>query len=274
VSEGLFPGLNPADSKIQKPQDYNHRGFENYRDIVLVLLQKEIKVRYKNKILGYVWSVANPLAHAFVYVFAFDIMMRMRAEDYVLSLLTALFAWQWMTNSFNSTKLFVGNALIRKINFPKIVIPVTAILNHMIHFLLSIPVILIFLLIDHRTPHLSWLWIFPILLVIQTIMTLGVSLFFASLNPFLRDLERLVGIMTHFAFFLTPILYTVDNIPDEYKPFIVYHPLAPLILSWRSMFMDGTYNPAYLVSAFISSLIIFALGYFVFRKLSWKFAEV
>jgi lipopolysaccharide transport system permease protein len=272
VSQGLFPGSFLDRQNTQDIQ--NHRSFENYRDLLFVLLQKEIKARYKNKFLGYLWSVANPLAHAMVYVIAFQVMMRFRAEDYILMLITALFAWQWVTNSINSTRLFVGNALIRKINFPKIIIPMTAIMNHMIHFFMSIPVILVFLLVDQRYPHLTWLWMIPVLLVIQITMTLGLALIFSSLNPFLRDLERLVGILTHFAFFLTPIIYPASSIPERFKSYIIFHPFAPLMLSWRSMFMDGTYNLAYLASAFISALVFFSLGYFIFRKLSWKFAEV
>lgn len=252
-----------------------HRDFENYRDLLFVLLEKEMKVRYKDMALGYVWSIANPLSHALVYFFAFKIMMRLNVEDYALFLITGVFPWQWLTNTVaSSPKMFLGNNLIKKLNFPKVIIPLATVLNHMIHFLLSVPVILLFLFAHGQTPTLSWLWLMPILMVIQFIMAIGVSLLISSLNLFLRDLERLVGIVMHFAFYLTPILYPEHNIPERFKPFLLFHPFAPLFLSWRSMFMDGTFHPTYLLSALVSALIIFGIGYFVFRSLSWKFAEV
>lgn len=252
-----------------------HRDWENYRDLVIVLLQKEIKVRYKNKILGYFWSIANPLAHAFVYFFAFKVLMRVRTEDYVLVLVSALFAWQWLANSVSSgTRLFVANSLIKKLNFPKIIIPLTSVLNHLIHFLLSIPVIVVFTLVYQKMPSFSWIVLIPVLLVIQFILTLGISLIFSSLNLFFRDLERLVGILLHFAFFLTPILYSEDMIPDAYQPFILFHPFAPLMISWRNLFIEGRVQPMYLLSAFISACLFFGLGYFIYSRLSWKFAEV
>lgn len=252
-----------------------HRDFENYRDLLLVLLEKEMKVRYKNQVLGYFWSIANPLSHALIYFFAFKIMMRLNVENYALFLIAGVFPWQWMTNTVaSSPKMFLGNNLIKKLNFPKIIIPLATVLNHLIHFLLSVPVIVLFLFAHGDAPSLSWLVIGPLLIIIQLMMSLGVCLVVSSLNLFLRDIERLVNILMHFAFYLTPILYPVDTIPDGYKPFLLLHPFAPLFLSWREMFIHGTVHWPYIVSASIYGVIFLAIGYLVFRSLSWKFAEV
>lgn len=252
-----------------------HRDFENYWDLLVVLLQTEMKVRYKSKALGYLWSIAHPLAHSFIFFIAFKIMMRVRVEDYAIVLISGLFPWQWFANSVGSApKTFVGNALIKKLNFPKIIIPLTAILNHMIHFLLSLPVIVIFLLIHDRTPSLSWIIGIPILLFIQFLLVLGIVLIFSSLNLFLRDLERLVGLLVTFCFYLTPIIYSEEMIPAQYKPLIVFHPFAPLLISWRNLFLEGTFQPIYLLSSFIYAMIFLAIGFWVYKKLSWKFAEI
>lgn len=253
----------------------NRRSLENYRDLLLVLFQKEFKIRYKQKVLGYLWSIANPLANALVYFFAFSVIMGIREENYILFLVTGLFAWQWFSNAVNtSPKIFVGNSLIKKIAFPRILIPLAMALNHMVHFILSIPVIVLLLAVYQKIPSLNWLWGIPILLATHLLMSLGLALAFATLNLFLRDIERLVSIFMNFIFYLTPILYSEDLIPPEYRNYIYLNPVAPLIISWRQLFLDGTVMPLYLLASFGYALIFFGIGYFIYSKLSWKFAEV
>jgi lipopolysaccharide transport system permease protein len=143
-----------------------------------------------------------------------------------------------------------------------------------VHFILSIPVIVLFLVVHQTLPSLNWLWGIPILLAIHLTMSLGLALVFATLNLFLRDIERLVGILVHFTFYLTPILYSEDLIPPEYKNYIYLNPAAPLIISWRQLFLEGTIIPMYLLASFGYALVFFGIGYLVYSKLSWKFAEV
>jgi len=114
-------------------------------DLIIVLTQKELKVRYKNNVLGYLWSVANPLAFAFVFYIAFKTIMKIQMENFALFLIAGLFPWQWFANSISSTPtIFLSNAsIIKKVNFPKNIIPLTIVLQDMIHFILSIPVIML-----------------------------------------------------------------------------------------------------------------------------------
>jgi lipopolysaccharide transport system permease protein len=254
----------------------NRRALENYRDLLFVLVQKEMQIRYKNKVLGYLWSIASPLASALVFFVVFKIMMRVQVENYTLVLMTGLFPWQWFANSVNSApRMFAGNAsLIKKLRFPRNIIPLSAVLNHMIHFLLTIPVIVLLLLYYHQS--ISWQWIYgiPILTAIQLVMVYGLSLFLASVNLFLRDLERLTTIVMNFAFYLAPILYTEDLIPEQYKYLVYFHPAAPLMIDWRNLFLHGTLNPVYLLASLTYAIGFFALGYWVYKTLSWRFGEV
>src|SRR5208283_3074318 len=118
-------------------------------DLIIVLTQKELKVKYKNSFLGYLWSICHPLAFAFVFFLAFKIVMRVEVEDYALFLIAGLFPWQWFNNSVNASAMaFLGNAsIIKKINFPRNLIPFTLVVQDMIHFLLAIPIIVLFLFI-------------------------------------------------------------------------------------------------------------------------------
>ena len=249
---------------------------QHYIDLVTVLTQKEIKVRYKSSFLGYLWSIGHPLAFAIVFFIAFKIVLRIKVENYALFLIAGLFPWQWFANSVNaSPMLFLGNAsIIKKVNFPRNIIPLTAVLQDMIHFVLSIPVIVLFMFIYHKSLSLTWLYGIPVLLSIQFIMTYSVSLMISSINLFFRDLERLTVIFMTFIFYFTPVIYPETMIPERYKPLINLNPLAPLMISWRNLFLNGTLELASLIILLAYSLIVLLLGYQVYRKLSWKFAEV
>jgi lipopolysaccharide transport system permease protein len=249
---------------------------QHYLDLITVLTQKEIKVRYKNSYLGYLWSIAHPLAFAFVFFVAFKVVMKIQMEDYALFLIAGLFPWQWFANSVNASPMvFLGNApIIKKVNFPRNIVPFTLVLQDMIHFILSIPVIVLFMFIYNRSLSLSWFYGIPFLLGIQFLMTYGISLIVSSINLFFRDLERLTAIFTILLFYFTPIIYPETMIPEKYKSLINLNPLAPLMISWRNLFLKGQLESTSLLICLSYSIFAFMIGFLIYRKLSWKFAEV
>lgn len=247
-----------------------------YKDLVIVLTQKELKVKYKRSFLGYLWSIANPLALALVFFIAFKIFMKIPIDNYTLFLIAGLFPWQWFLNSVNSSAtVFIGNAtLIKKMHFRHEVLVVATILNDMLHFLLSIPVIILFLFIYGMQPSIMWLVGIPALLIVQFIITMGFSLAVSALNLFFRDIERIVFIFTSLMFYMTPIIYSEEMVPAEYRTLILSNPLSILFISWRNLLMHGTLVVKDTVLALVYALIVFAIGYLVYRKLKWRFAEV
>jgi len=249
---------------------------QHYIDLIAVLTQKEFKVRYKNNLLGYLWSVGHPLAFALVFFIAFKVVMKVKIENYPLFLITGLFPWQWFNNSVNaSPMIFLGNAsIIKKVNFPRDLIPLTQVLQDMIHFVLAIPVVVLFIFIYHKSPSLSWIYGIPALLALQFMLTHGICLMAASINLFFRDLERLIIILTSILFYFTPVVYSETMIPDQFKPYLVLNPLALLMVSWRNLFLGNPLNPAYLAITFAYATAALGAGYLIYKKLSWKFAEV
>jgi len=252
------------------------RRLQLWLDIILVLTQKEIKIRYKNSILGYLWSIAHPLAFAFVFFVAFKVVMRINIENYTLFLIAGLFPWQWFSNSINNSPLIflTNSSLIKKLNFPRNIISFSLVLQDMIHFLLSIPVIIFFLFLYEKHPGWNWLFGIPSLLLVQLALTYGISVFIASVNLFFRDLERLTGIFMTFLFYFTPIIYPEQMIPENYRNFIIINPLSPLIISWRNLFLNGNIDNKLILISFIYAIIFLIIGHVVYKKLSWKFAEV
>ncbi len=253
-----------------------NRPLQHLIDLIVILTQKDLKIRYKSSVLGYFWSIANPLAFAFVFYIAFKVVMKIQMEGYALFLIAGLFPWQWFANSVTITPtVFLANAsIIKKISFSRGILPFTIVLQDMLHFLLSIPVILVFMVIYHKTPGWIWLIGIPVLLVIQFTIAYGIALMLASINLFFRDLERLTSIFVTMLFYFTPVIYPENMIPAGYQHLINLNPLTPLIVSWRNLFLHNQLNLAYLGMAFGYSVAFLLLGTFIYRKLSWKFAEV
>ena len=249
---------------------------EYLRDLIIVLTEKEIKGRYKNSWLGYAWSVLNPLAFATVYYLAFGVFMRVQITDYPLFLVAGLFPWQWVSHSMSAApNIFLANAtLLKKVRFARHLLVVSAVLSDGLHFLMSIPVILVFLAIYHVAPTWFWLIGVPALTGIQLIMVYGMSLLIASLNLFLRDLDRLTILFMAFLFFLTPIAYTSSMIPERYQVYMYLNPFTPLILNWQQLFLTGTLSAGGVLAAGMMAALMAIVGYLIYSKLAPKFAEV
>jgi len=247
-----------------------------YWDLTLVLTKKEIKIRYKSSFLGYLWSIVNPLSFALVFYLAFSIVFRIGIENYPLFLICGLFPWQWLSNSINtSTEIFVLNApLVKKTVFPKSALVLALVLQDMVHYVLALPVIALFALHYGTYPTLAWLYGVPVLLLIQLIMTFGAALLLASINLFFRDIARLVNTLMLLLFYCTPVLYSEAMIPEQYRWLIHVNPLAPLMINWRSVLIDGRLlMDLLLVSALYALLVLYA-GHKIYERFRWRFAEV
>lgn len=245
-------------------------------DLVLVLLGKELKVRYKGTVLGYAWSVAYPLAFTLVFYFVFRLIARVPIENYALFLVMGLFPWQWFQNSINGANGFLlANApLIKKVSFPRSLLVLTGVLNDLVHFVASIPVIVALLLWSGGRPTAAWLWQVPILIVIQFGVTYGLSLLVATANLYLRDLERLVGIVTMLWLYVTPVLYSWDMVPASIRWTRWLNPMALVIGSWREVFAEGHLSTEIVAAAAGWSILIAVAGQLVYRRLEWRFAEL
>lgn len=245
-------------------------------DLINVITIKELKVRYKSSFFGYLWSVANPLFFAMIYYFVFKLVMRVQVPNYTIFLIAGLFPWQWFANSVNSAAYsFIANAqMIKKTAFPRSVIPLSNVLMEGLHFLCTIPVIIVFLLVYNLSPTLNWLWGIPLIACGQIIFTFGIALLCASLNLFFRDLERFVVLTTMLLFYCTPILYDINMIPQHYQWIVEYNPLATMILSWRDLLLNGHLDLMLTTSLYLNGLFSFLIGVYVFNKLKYRFAEI
>ncbi len=202
--------------------------------------------------------------------------IRIDVQDYHLVLLAGLFPWTWFQTSLvTSVGSFAGNgALIKKVYFPRFVLPLATVLNNGVQYGLSIPVLLILLLIEGYTPSWTWLIGIPYLLAVQALLIMGIVLFIASLDVYFRDLEHLTDVFVGLIwFYLTPVIYPLAIVPDRYHNWVLANPMASLIEGWRDLFLRNQIPGAELWPALVFAAGIAALGTFSFRKLEGGFAD-
>ena len=236
---------------------------------------REFKLRYQATVLGLAWSLIKPLALGAVLFVALKQFVRIDVKDYHLVLLTALFPWIWFqTSVLLATPSFAsGGALLKKVPFPRAVLPFSSVLNNGIHFLLSILILIILLGISGRHPDWTWIIGVPYLVAIQLTMLMGVLLIVASIDVFLRDLEHLVEVFLNLLFYLTPILYPLSLVPNRWEPLVRINPLTSLIEAWRDLFMNNSLPGLDIWPAVLFAVGSVVLGREVFRRLEPGFAD-
>jgi len=253
------------------------RSLPKLAELLYLLVRKELKVRYRNRFLGYVWALANPFAFAFVYWIAFKFIMRLEIENYSLFLITGMFPWVWVSVGVTgATRSFIVNAsLIRKVNLPRAILPLGNVAQEMVHFGFALPVIMAFLwFAGEIRPHPSWLWQIPALTALQVAFVYPVALAFALANAYVRDIEYLVGIGFSLMFFATPMVYPITLVPEAYRPWFELNPLHALMQSWRSVFLHGTMEPAHLAFTAAFATLAGIIAWLLYRRLAPRIGEL
>lgn len=253
-----------------------NRQVQRAYDLLRLLTLRELKLRYQDTIFGFLWSLVRPLLQGAVLFVVLSKFIRIDVEDYHLVLLVALFPWTWFQTSLVlSVSSFTANgALIKKVNFPRFVLPFATVLNNGVQYLLSIPVLMLLLLVSGYEPSWTWLIGIPYLLLVQTVLIMGIVLFIASLNVYFRDLEHLTDVFVGLIwFYLTPVIYPLSIVPDRYHDWVLLNPMASLIEGWRHLFLTNTLPGLEMWPALVFAAGIGALGTVSFRQMQGGFAD-
>lgn len=246
-------------------------------ELLYLLTRRDLKLRYQDTALGLLWSLIKPLAIGAVLYVVLSKFIRISVEggNYHLVLLSALFPWMWFqTSVLLATSTFRANsALIKKVPFPRFVLPFSIILNNGIHFLIAIPILVILLAISGHYPSPTWLIGIPALVLLQMALLMGTLLFVASIDVFFRDLEHLVEVLMFMLLYASPILYPLDLVPDRWRPVMLINPLTSLIEAWRGLFLRNELPGLDLWPALLFTAGALVLGWLVFRRLEPGFAD-
>ena len=257
-----------------------------HRALVGVLVAREVKARYRGSVLGFFWSLLNPLLMLAVYALVFQLLLPNRSPStspYALFLFCGLLPWNWLSSSITdaASSLLTHGALLRKILFPAEVLPAVSVFAQGVHFLLALPVLLAALVagafgaFGTRVP-LGWSLVQVAgLLVLQAVLLLGIGLFLAALTVHFRDVRDLLQTALSVLFFATPILYTLDDLPkSRLTGLLSLNPFAPLFAGWHDALFYGRFSPpATWGAAAAVSVVAFALGWAFFDRLRDSFPE-
>ncbi len=250
---------------------------KNWVELVTVLVKKELKVRYKNSVLGYFWALANPFAFALVYWVAFKFVMRVQMENYAIYLLTGLFPWLWLSVGVNrATQSYIDNAmLVKKVAIPRAIIPLTNIVQEMVHFILALPVFVIFLAFTDGMPiFLSWIWQIPLMVLTQFLFVFPMALIFALANVYVRDVYYVVGIGFSLLFFVTPMVYPITMVPEIYRFYFELNPIHSLISCWRGILIDGTISQSHYIYTLWFCLVSSIGAWFFYNRMKYRIGEL
>lgn len=212
-----------------------------------------------------------------LYLFlVFGVYMRFNVPHYIVALLAAMFPWQWFSNCVNEGPFtFLANpTLVKKVAFPRQAIPLVMNLQNMVHFCLSLPIYVLFMLSEGLYPGWIWIWGIPLLMVLTLASVYGLCLLFGSLNLFFKDIGNLVTIIMQVAFFGTPIMYVLSVVPQEYYWCFKLNPVAPLFICWRYLLMDNVFYLEWLLPAAGYACLALVVGIQTYRALNRRFAEV
>lgn len=252
-----------------------------YRELIQVLVTRELKARYRGSVLGFFWSFINPLLLLLVYTFVFTVIIPrgelVNLEPYAVFLFCGLLPWTWFSSSLSDSAnaLIINGNLIKKVMFPAEILPVVAVLANMVHFLFGLPILSAFLIyyaVPLRLSELIWL---PVVLAVQLILTLGLAMVLAALTVHFRDIKDLLANLLTLWFFATPIIYPMSMLPSQGKVFMNLNPFAHLAISYQEiLFYDGPFGHwKWLLALAGGGVGFFLMGYGLFDRLRDSFAE-
>jgi lipopolysaccharide transport system permease protein len=270
----------------------NLRESIRYRSLLYNLTKTHLKVRYRNSVLGVLWSLLNPLLMMLVFSIIFGkLMPREDIRLYPVFFLIGLLPWQFFSGGLMSSTVSAtsNSPMIKKIYFPRELLPTSAMLTNLVNFGLAFIVLVVFLYASGLGLTIHALWV-PAILLTQMLLILGLGMFLSALNVFYRDVLMILDVLLLAMFFMTPIIYPLEWLGTEqtimgitFEPAVVMrwlNPMASIIDGYRTVLWGTTtsagpvaMDPIYLARTFVTCLIIFIFGYLFFGRLQHLFAE-
>lgn len=247
------------------------------RELVANFVVRNLKQRYKGSALGFLWSLLHPLFLVLIYLIFIRLM---RFPTSMPHLLVGVMIWQFLSLcAGDAAGVVLGNAsLVKKTWFPRVILPLAAVLGNLVHFALSLLVLGLALPLLGVSPGISWLHL-PWLIALQFLFCLGVSLGLSALNVFFRDVEHLVPVVLMSWFFITPVIYTTDLVlgnpllPTWAAPVFFANPMTALLSWYRHALLGDPLPPFAHWPGLLGVFVVFVLGALIFARLEPHFAD-
>jgi len=243
-----------------------------FRELIALLVQRDLKVRYKRSVLGMGWTLLNPLLQMLVYTLVFSTIMRVGVPQFPVFLLSGLLPWTLISVSIvGSAHCLLNNqGLIRKVSVPQMVYPLSVVASKVVDLVLSLAPLALLAAALGRVPGVSWLAVVPAVLL-ASLFSAGLALLFSSLTVFYRDMRHLIDILIQVWFYVTPVIYPaefLDKLPHAWmRTLLRLNPATPVVRLFQLSIYEGrTPSAAAFGAAALSTALVLALGLAVFLR--------
>lgn len=247
-----------------------------YREMIISLVRKDLRGRYKGSVLGFLWTFINPLLQLIIYTVVFSVILRSGIDKFYLFLFVALVPWIFFSSAITggATSILSQQDMVKKVYFPRHVLPIAYVTSSFVNMLLCFCVIFAVLIVDGTGLNLKAILYLPIIMLVEYVLALGIGMLSAALTVYFRDLEYILGIVTMAWMYLTPIMYDVSMVPEEFKFIFNLNPMTPIIVAYREVLYYKQIPEIFtLCHAAVLGVIILIIGSLVFSKLQRNFAE-
>ena len=251
------------------------RSVYTHRELVGILVAKQLKLRYRGSGLGFLWTLLNPLLQMVVYTLVFSVYFRLDMEKYPVFLFAGLLPWIWFSSSLQQgvTCILDGAGLVTRSQFPAEVLPVVTLTANTLNFLLTLPLLFVFLL-AFRVRLGPALLVLPLLIALEYLLALGPVLILAALNVQFRDLQHIILHLLTVLQFLTPIFYPLSLIPEPLRAWAVLNPLTILFSAFQDVLYFNRLPPwPPLLGLLVVSCVVVSVATAMFTRYKPTFAE-
>lgn len=247
-----------------------------YREMIFSLIKKGIRGRYKGSVLGFLWTFINPLLQLVVYTLVFSNIMRVGIEKFYLFLFVALVPWMFFSASLTGGSVSITSDanLIKKVYFPRQILPISYVTTAFVNMLLSFVIVFIALIVGGIGISLKALLYLPIVMLVEYLLSLGIAMLTSALTVYFRDLEYILGIISMAWMYLTPVMYNIDMVPEKFAKIFYLNPMTPITIAYRDiLYYKSVPEVSTLSSAFILGMLVLVIGSLVFHQLQKHFVE-
>ena len=264
--------------RASEPSSLLHtfRSLVAYRELLRQLVMRDLKLKYRGSVLGFLWSLGNPLAMVVVYTFAFKYVLQNDDPGYVFKVLIGIISWTLFANAatMSTGSIIESTGLVRAVRFPRAILPVATVFFNLAQFLLTAAVFLPIMLVALRVVP-SWpMLLFPLLLTLQVAFIVGVALMLSVFTTKFRDIRHLIEVILPLLFWTTPIFYPLSFVPESMRMAIQLSPMSPFVIGYQSILYDGQPPDAFVaIIAFVYGVSMLAIGGMIFLSAEDELVE-
>jgi len=249
-----------------------------YRELFYIFVWRDIKVRYKQTAIGILWAILQPFLMMVIFSIFFGKLAQISSGNtpYPVFVFTGLLFWNYFSTSVTSASnvLVEQENMIKKIYFPRLILPISSSLTPIVDFCIAFIVLFGIMAYYQFVPNIIGLFAIPILLLMAFLSASGMGFFLSAINVKYRDVRYALPFFVQILMFLTPVIYPVNIISPNYQWLLALNPMTGIIESARALIFGTSINPQILIISFISAMIIFLFGLFYFRKTERFFADI